>query len=151
MTFIFLRINYFMMRYYIHKIIIVLVIFSIPFLLFASATISNFHARLENSLIILEWNTESELNVNHFEIQRSTDKINWLKIGSVKSNTGTSNTRQYYQFSENAIFKVSTSSLNYRLVVVDNQDNREIYSVVASVSGSSGIKHTWGTIKAMFR
>jgi hypothetical protein len=139
------------MRYHALKFSFFLILISLPLLLYAGATINNFHARLENSMIILEWNTESEMNVNHFEIQRSTDKINWMKIGTVKSNTSTSNIRQYYQFSENAIFKISTSSLNYRLVVVDNQNNREIYSVVASVSGSSGIKRTWGSLKAMFR
>jgi hypothetical protein len=139
------------MRYHALKFSFFLILISLPLLLYAGATINNFHARLENSMIILEWNTESEMNVSHFEIQRSTDKINWMKIGTVKSNTSTSNIRQYYQFSENAIFKISTSSLNYRLVVVDNQNNREIYSVVASVSGSSGIKRTWGSLKAMFR
>jgi hypothetical protein len=139
------------MRYHALKFSFFLILIMLPLLLYAGATINNFHARLENSMIILEWNTESEMNVSHFEIQRSTDKINWMKIGTVKSNTGTSNIRQYYQFSENAIFKISTSSLNYRLVVVDNQNNREIYSVVASVSGSSGIKRTWGSLKAMFR
>jgi hypothetical protein len=139
------------MRYHALKFSFFLILITLPLLLYAGATINNFHARLENSMIILEWNTESEMNVSHFEIQRSTDKINWMKIGTVKSNTGTSNIRQYYQFSENAIFKISTSSLNYRLVVVDNQNNREIYSVVASVSGSSGIKRTWGSLKAMFR
>jgi hypothetical protein len=139
------------MRYHALKFSFFLILITLPLLLYAGATINNFHARLENSMIILEWNTESEMNVSHFEIQRSTDKINWMKIGTLKSNTGTSNIRQYYQFSENAIFKISTSSLNYRLVVVDNQNNREIYSVVASVSGSSGIKRTWGSLKAMFR
>jgi hypothetical protein len=139
------------MRYFTLKFSFFLVLIALPLWIYAGATINNFHARLENGLIVLEWNTESEINVNHFEIQRSTDKINWMKTGTVKSNTGTSNVRQYYQFSENAIFKMNTSSLNYRLVVVDNQNNREIYSVVASVSGSSGIKRTWGSLKAMFR
>ena len=139
------------MRFHTLKFSILPILITLPLLLYAGATISNFHARLENSLIILEWNTESETNVNHFEIQRSTDKINWMKVGTVKSNTGTSMSRQYYQFSENAIFKINSSSLNYRLVVIDNQNNREIYSVVASVSGSSGIKRTWGSLKAMFR
>jgi hypothetical protein len=123
----------------------------IPLIVCASAQINNFHARAVNNSIVVEWSTESESGVSKFEIQRSLDKINWIKIGSVSSQSGNSSTHHDYQFIDNSIFKGNESSLNYRLVVIDQTGHSEIFSVIASVSGSSGIRQTWGSLKAMFR
>jgi len=134
-------------------LLILLIIVSVPFLIIASAHISNFHASRHNDGILLEWNTESENNVDRFEIQRSMDKMNWRKIDSVPSHSGNSSRQRYYQYldTNNDLLKAGTSSINYRLIIVDLNGESAKYSVIASLTGSSGIKHTWGSLKNMFR
>ena len=123
----------------------------IPIILIASTRISEFRARREGNVIILEWATESESNVEKFNIQRSVDTINWHDLDSVPSKNGNSTTRQSYIYRDNNIFKATSGNFNYRLIIIDQKGNSSLYNVVASASGYSGIKHTWGSLKAMFR
>ncbi len=90
-------------------------------LLFLNAT-SNF----EN--IELNWATASELNNDHFELEKSTDGHGFQKIGTVKGN-GTTNETLYYKFTDSSPF----SGINYyRLKQVDYDGTFE-YSKVVSV------------------
>jgi hypothetical protein len=132
------------------KFVILLTVL-IPALLQSNAQISGFNAYRDNQRIHIEWTTESESNCLRFEIQRSSDKINWQRIGVVKSKTGNSNAQQLYQYIDDSLAKSNDSSINYQLLIVDRDGTTHTHNVVASITGSSGIKHTWGSLKAMFR
>jgi len=125
----------------------------LPGILLAAARIVDFHARRETGRVVLEWTTEEETNLERFIIQRNTDKSNnnWTKIGEVKSKSGNSSTRQTYTFADESVFKNNTSTFYYRLIMKDKNGQTTPYDVIVSITGCSGIKHTWGTIKAMFR
>ena len=112
--------------------------------------ISDFHASREGNVVLLEWMTESESNLLRFDVQRSTDQRYWLKIGE-NAAVGESSSSQHYSYRDDTIFKTEQSTFYYRLVVVDKNQQKIIHPVVASIAGSSGIRHTWGSIKAMFR
>ena len=120
-------------------------------ILHSEARIVDFHARRENSYAVLEWATEMESNLEKFVIQRSTDHIIWTTIGDVKPKAGDSIKKRYYRFEDKNIFKNSISNFYYQLVIVNKDGSSIIYDVIVSVEGSSGIRHTWGSIKAMFR
>ena len=47
--------------------------------------LTKFTGQQEGELIKLNWTTENEINVSHFEIQHSADGINFEKIGTVSS------------------------------------------------------------------
>jgi len=47
--------------------------------------LTKFTGQQEGELIKLNWATENEINVSHFEIQHSADGINFEKIGTVSS------------------------------------------------------------------
>ena len=65
----------------------------------------------------LTWVTASEINNDHFDIERSQDGKNFIKIDEVKGN-GTTNSINNYEYYDN--FGVVTSSiLYYRLRQVD--------------------------------
>ena len=49
--------------------------------------------------IVLSWETASEENNSHFDVERSLDAINFEKIGTVKGN-GTTNTKRSYTFTD---------------------------------------------------
>lgn len=118
---------------------------------FSGARIVNFHARRDGRNVVLEWATENESNVDCYIIQKSTDTVHWTTLQEIKSKNSNSTTRQSYTFVDNQIYKNSLANFYYRLVIKDQDGSTTIHTVVASVSGSSGIKHTWGSIKAIFR
>lgn len=122
-----------------------------PSLLRSETRIVDFHARHENNQAVLEWATESETHLDKFIVQRSPDTINWTTVGEVKPGSGDSSVRKEYRFIDETIFKNNTGNFYYRLVIVNKDGQQSWHDVIVSISGSSGIKHTWGSIKALFR
>jgi len=112
--------------------------------------ISDFRASRDGNVVLLEWVTESESNLLRFDIQRSTDQHYWLKIGE-NAAIGESSSSRNYSYRDDTIYKTEQSTFYYRLVVVDKNQQKIIHPTIASIAGSSGIRHTWGSIKAMFR
>jgi len=120
--------------------------------LIAEVEIIDFHARLsKNNTVVLEWSTAKEVDLDHFNIFRSTDGTTWNKINELKSKQGNSFTRRDYKYIDNTVFKSSTGSFSYKLSGIDKNGTLHEYPAIENVSVSSGIKHTWGSIKAMFR
>jgi hypothetical protein len=118
--------------------------------LLASVRITDFQANRENNVVVLQWTTESETNLARFDVERSTDRIRWLKIGETTASGGSAGP-QRYQYRDNTIFKAAANNFYYRILLVDKAGQAVPYDVIVSVSGTSGIRHTWGSLKAMFR
>ena len=118
--------------------------------LIAGGKICEFHATRQQGTVLLEWATESEENLAKFEILRSNEQNNWIKIGE-QTASGQTSSKRYYSYIDNTIFKTNEANFNYKLVLVDENGQRTEYPITASVSGSSGFRYTWGSIKAMFR
>ena len=62
---------------------------------------------------ILQWATANEVNVSRFEIERSTNALNWKTIGTVAAENGPSNS---YSYQDNDI---SSERIYYRLKMTD--------------------------------
>ena len=84
-----------------------------------------FNARKQsNTIALLNWKTAQETNSSHFDVERSTDAVNFNFIGKVNAKGNTS-TESNYNFTDNAPAK----GFNYyRLKQVD-RDGRFIYTV----------------------
>ena len=76
----------------------------------------SFYGTLKNNISTLSWATESELNNDYFDVERSDDGIYFNKRGSVKGSGTTANTK-YYQFDDNV--NTNSSVVYYRLKIVD--------------------------------
>ena len=75
----------------------------------------NFKAKVIENLVVLSWKTESETNIDYFEIQHSIDGKEFLPIGKVEGN-GTTKVVKLYDF----IHEQPVSGINYyRLKQVD--------------------------------
>lgn len=132
------------MKFNIVKILLVL---SFVGTVFAGATLYYFNARSENESIKLEWKTQDESNVRHFIIQRKNPGNSYVDIATVMPKGNNS----YYTFTDETAYKTQDLVFIYRLKIVDN-DNTVSHSSEVTVSHSiSGVKRTWGSIKAMFR
>jgi hypothetical protein len=100
--------------------------------------LTSFTATLNNSAVVLNWNTATEVNNYGFEVQRSqilsdatseSQIFNWTKIGFVKG-AGNSSSPKNYLFIDNT---VSYGSYAYRLKQLDNDGNYK-YSYIIEVN-----------------
>jgi hypothetical protein len=97
-----------------------------------------FGATLKGNTNLLTWQTASEKNNSHFDIERSTNgQDNWVKIGTVKGN-GNSQIARDYTF----IDKEPLSFSYYRLKQNDNDDKFDYSNVVSVTNKSSKFKIT---------
>jgi hypothetical protein len=82
----------------------------------------------------LEWHTASELNNDHFELQRMTDDGDFASIGTIKG-AGTTTQEQAYTFDDNN----PLSGVNYyRLKQVDIDGNFAYSDIVAITTPANG-------------
>jgi hypothetical protein len=97
--------------------------------------------------VIVEWNTGEETNLKYFEVQRMAgSEGEYMTLGSVQPKGSNSS----YQYVDKSAYKTSDAFYKYRVAIVDNSGYTS-YSKELTVSSPSGVKRTWGSIKAMFR
>lgn len=78
-------------------------------------TLTYFQAKIDRKTTLLTWQTATETNNAGFEIQRSTDAVNWEKIAWQDGQGTTTNAHTYTHRDENPLFGTSY----YRLKQVD--------------------------------
>jgi hypothetical protein len=88
----------------------------------------SFSAYVAANVVNLEWNTATELNNQGFEIERSSDRINWRTIG-FKEGKGTTSEPQQYYYSD-LLSGIESSKLYYRLKQIDFNGSFEYTDVV---------------------
>jgi hypothetical protein len=94
----------------------------------------SFNATCENGQIALTWQTASEHNASHFDIEKSTDGTNWRVIGQVTA-AGNSTELLSYSFIDE-----EKSNGYYRLNQIDNDGNNEYFGPVSSNCESGKFK-----------
>lgn len=129
------------------QITIVIVFFSLTAMLSAGAFLNYFNTRSDNGNVVINWQTGQESNVQNFVIERMPVSGSYIEIATLaaKGNNST------YEYVDESAYKTNDQVYVYRLKIVDN-DGSISYSGVSHVAHSvSGIKQTWGSIKALFR
>jgi hypothetical protein len=91
-------------------------------------TMLNFDARRAGKVNNLTWTTAQEINTRKFDVERSTDGINFAPIGAVDA-VGNSAASNSYRFIDT---KPSKGTNYYRLRSIDN-DNAFKFSAIRSV------------------
>lgn len=126
---------------------IILVVLFLITTVYGGAFIQYFQGKSESDNIKLEWQTGEENNLQKFVIERKTPQSSFAEIGIVTPKGSNS----YYSFIDQNTYKTNDLIFIYRLKIVDN-NGQVTYSNETTVSHSiSGVKRTWGSIKAMFR
>ena len=92
---------------------------------------SRFTLTPQNNNVILDWATASELNTSHFNIERSTNAINFTTVGSVNSK-GISSGASYAYTDANVFSILKEKDIYYRIVSVD-KDGKQTTTKVLSV------------------
>ncbi|NCQ17537.1 MAG: hypothetical protein COW85_12825 [Ignavibacteria bacterium CG22_combo_CG10-13_8_21_14_all_37_15] len=105
------------------------------------------NAKNEGENVRVEWKTSDERNVKEFLVERKTYQGEFSVLESIKPLGSNS----YYSFLDQNAYKITDVIFIYRIKIVD-YDNSVSYTKEVSVSHNiSGVKRTWGSIKAMFR
>lgn len=114
---------------------------------YAGAFLDYFQGHSDGEDIRLEWKTGEEINLKHFKIERKTYQSSFAELATIEPEGSNS----YYSYLDQTAYKTTDVVFIYRLKIVDN-NNQISYSSEVTVSHSvSGVKRTWGSIKAMFR
>jgi sugar lactone lactonase YvrE len=92
----------------------------------------SFNAEKQGQQVLLQWQTPQEINNDHFNVQHSTNSINWLTIGKVTA--GRSSTVNNYSF----IHGQPDKALNYYRLQQIDRDGHAIYSQLRTVDFSNG-------------
>lgn len=88
-------------------------------------TLLTFEGKLDNNTALLNWTTNTEYNSRDFDIEKSTDGINYKKIGTIPAAVN-SNTEKKYSFRD---LKLSPSNY-YRLKMNDIDGESKLSNVV---------------------
>jgi hypothetical protein len=120
-------------------------------LLFAAVTLQYFTARDNANGVLVEWKTGDEAGTVKFEIERSADSPdNFIYIDN-KNATGNNS---FYSYQDNSVDfgNGRTSALYfYRLKCIESNGNHTFTNHITVTHTVSGIRSTWGSIKAIFR
>jgi hypothetical protein len=126
--------------------ITLLLVFSLTSFLMADAEIMEFRAEPSPNKITLNWQTGQETNIVSFNIERSINNEDFVKVGEVSPKGSNSS----YEFVDESISRAN--SINYyRLKVVNTNGTFQYSESLPVIFNVSSLRKTWGTIKALFR
>lgn len=92
---------------------------------------------INNEYVKLTWATASEMNVGKFEILRSTDAINFIKIAEVVANGNTKSVSNYTYDDYNAQFGVV---YYYQIKEIDNDNHFNLTNIVNAKIDKDGFE-----------
>jgi hypothetical protein len=131
--------------FYIVSILMPLIVIGV---LYAATDLQYFTARSDSDAILLEWKTGFEDNLNRFEVERSASEPNsFIHIGNVSAIGNNS----YYYYRDEVVMNSSAPIYYYRLKLVDNNGGYVYSNTITVTHIISGVRSTWGSIKAIFR
>lgn len=129
-------------------LIILAIVFAVTGSILAGAFIISFQVSSINDNIVLEWSTKDENDLDYYAIERRTVKTEFVRLPDRIYPNG----NFYYKFVDRSAYKTTDNVYVYRLAIVNKNgtvDHSGEYSVLHN--NVSGVKRTWGSIKAMFR
>jgi len=127
-------------------IIILISILVVAAAVYADSFLDYFQGRSEGEDVRLEWKTSSEVNLKHFAIERKTPQNPYIELAIIEPNSD-----GFYSYLDEAAYKTEDLVFIYRLKIVDNDGSISFSAEVTVSHNVSGVKRTWGSIKAMFR
>jgi hypothetical protein len=91
-------------------------------------TLTSFTTTLQQNNVLLNWHTANEVNVSHFNIQRSSNGKEFITIGKVNAGSVSG-----YSFLDSKLPNTNEPTLYYRLEIVD-KDGSKTYSEIKRVT-----------------
>jgi len=124
---------------------ILVILFSFT-ILWGDAEILEFKAEPEQNKITITWKTGQEINVNMFQIERSTNNKDFNFLAEIEPRGNDSE----YRYEDDTISR-TRSIYYYRLKIKNSNGSIQLSESLPVIPNISSIKKTWGSIKALFR
>lgn len=127
-----------------------LAVFTFSAIIFAAVSLQYFTAKNNSEGILVEWKTVDEAGTVKFDLERSVNTPdNFLSLHS-KNATGNNS---YYSYQDNSVEAMNSSATiyYYRLKCSDAAGAYTYTNHITVSHTVSGIRSTWGSIKAIFR
>jgi len=90
-------------------------------------TLTSFEGVNNGENTVIKWTTANEKDNDYFILEKSHDRINWIKSSEIKA-VGNSNTTNHYSWVDNANF---AGLCYYRLTQVDLDGKMEIFNIIS--------------------
>jgi hypothetical protein len=142
------------MKRFLFPLNILVIILFMSGIVFAAVTLQYFTARNNDQGILVEWKTLDEDGTSKFDIERSANTPdNFMYVGS-KNAAGNNS---YYSYQDNSVDlngngnDPTNAVYYYRLKCVQPNGNHSYTNHITVTHSVSGIRSTWGSIKAIFR
>lgn len=122
-------------------------------MLYASDNVRNLSAYPLEDKILLSWETTNEQDLDQFQIERSTDGKSFFAIAYVDAKKKPSQ----YEFVDESVFAKPASGADderqysYRLKLLYGDQTSKYTETVLVTPLISQTRHTWGSIKALFK
>ena len=128
-------------------IIILFSILVVAAAIYAGATLDYFQGHSEGENVHLEWKTSIEKDLQNFIIERKTPQSSYIEIATIEPKGNNS----FYSYLDESAYKTEDLIFKYQLKIVDTDGSTSFSAEVSISHNVSGVKRTWGSIKAMFR
>ncbi|MCK9409396.1 MAG: hypothetical protein M0R68_09720 [Bacteroidetes bacterium] len=102
----------------------------------------------DGSNVTIQWGTTDESNIKEFVIERRNGTVGEFSTVTVIGKKGSNSFYKYVDFSA---FKTTGSIYQYRIKSVTISGSAEYSNILTISHNVSGVKRTWGSLKAMFR
>ena len=133
---------------------ILVLLFSLSSIAISDAVIKEFRAEPGLNKVFLSWKVSLETDVKGYKLLRGFDpaELQNLEFINATSDAIPPGDTKKYEFIDQSVFKYDGRSYYYQIVVLNNNGEAITTSEVREVSPQiSAVRHTWGSIKAMFR
>ena len=119
--------------------------------LFPGAIIAEFRATSASNAVELKWIVTNEVNVRGYELYRSLDDLPFEMVKFLDSQYNVAG-EKIYTYIDDKVFKPTGGTYHYKLKIVENSGSVIEYDEQVTINPNiSSARHTWGSIKAMFR
>ena len=130
------------------KILTLFTVVLLNSVLLGGSILVNFEAFSLDNSIRLEWDSEQEINLSEYQIERSASGGNFVYIGN-RMPKGSYN---HYTYLDETVFaKITDRTYSYRIKILDKDESFTYSPVVTVTPVLSAARETWGSIKAIFR
>ncbi len=105
-------------------------------------------ARSDGSNVTIQWGTADESGIREFVIERRNGTVGDFIQIAVVSKKGSNS---FYEYIDKSAFKTTGSIYQYRIKSAIITGGSEYSNIITVSHNVSGVKRTWGSLKAMFR
>jgi hypothetical protein len=130
-------------------LLLLLLAIVVPAALAQSVRLGAWRVEKERAQVKLVWQTEAEAGVQSYEVRRRapTSGSEFLSLGDVRSH-GAGRT---YDFTDDDLYKNAQAMAQYQVWVVFTNGVRQPLFTAEVNYTSTGLRRTWGSLKAMFQ